>query len=92
VEGFSSKSMRSVLLLFLSAALASAARLPVAFEPNRGQAAAQVRFVTHSQAATVLFTDSGAFMRLPQGVLEIGLVGAKSRGASGCPTSGAWGI
>ncbi len=59
------------------------AALPLSFEPNRGQAASEVRFVTHSRAATVLFTDSGAVMRLPQGVLEMRLEGARARRASG---------
>ncbi len=57
--------------------------LPLSFEPNRGQTVAQVRFVTHVQAATVFLTDSGAVMRLPQGVLEMRLEGARKGRASG---------
>lgn len=45
--------MRSALLLLLSAALAMAARLPVAFEPNRGQEPGQADFIVHTSGAAL---------------------------------------
>jgi len=45
--------MRSTLLLFLSAALASAASLPVAFEPNRGQEPGPAEFIVHTSGAAL---------------------------------------
>src|ERR1017187_1746872 len=45
--------MRSVLLLFVSAALAAAARLPVAFEPNRGQEPGPAEFIVHTSGAAL---------------------------------------
>ncbi|HEY1217445.1 MAG: SBBP repeat-containing protein [Bryobacteraceae bacterium] len=45
--------MRSALLVFLSAALASAARLPVAFEPNRGQEPGPAEFIVHTSGAAL---------------------------------------
>ena len=45
--------MRSALLLFLSATLAPAARLPVAFEPNRGQQPGSAEFLVHTPGAAV---------------------------------------
>ena len=45
--------MRSALLLFLSAVLASAARLPVAFEPNRGQEPGPAEFIVHTSGAAL---------------------------------------
>jgi uncharacterized protein (TIGR03437 family) len=45
--------MRSALLLLLSAALVSAARLPVAFEPNRGQEPGPAEFIVHTSGAAL---------------------------------------
>jgi uncharacterized protein (TIGR03437 family) len=45
--------MRCALLLFLSAALASAASLPVAFEPNRGQEPGPAEFLAHTSGAAL---------------------------------------
>jgi len=45
--------MRTALLLFLTAALASAARLPVAFEPNRGQEPGPAEFLVHTSGAAL---------------------------------------
>jgi len=45
--------MRSALLLMLSVALASAARLPVAFEPNRGQEPGPAEFLVHTSGAAL---------------------------------------
>ncbi len=45
--------MRSALLLFLSATLALAARLPVAFEPNRGQEPGPAEFIVHTSGAAL---------------------------------------
>jgi uncharacterized protein (TIGR03437 family) len=41
------------MLLFLGAALAPAARLPVAFEPNRGQEPGPAEFVVHTSGAAL---------------------------------------
>jgi hypothetical protein len=45
--------MRSALLLFLTASLALAARLPVAFEPNRGQEPGPAEFIVHTSGAAL---------------------------------------
>jgi uncharacterized protein (TIGR03437 family) len=45
--------MRSTLLLLLSAAMASAASLPVAFEPNRGQEPGPAEFIVHTSGAAL---------------------------------------
>jgi uncharacterized protein (TIGR03437 family) len=45
--------MRSALLLMLSAALASAASLPVAFEPNRGQEPGPAEFLVRTSGAAL---------------------------------------
>jgi len=45
--------MRCVSLVFLTAALAAAARLPVAFEPNRGQEPGPADFIVHSPGAAL---------------------------------------
>jgi uncharacterized protein (TIGR03437 family) len=45
--------MRPALLLLLTAALAMAARLPVAFEPNRGQEPGQADFIVHTPGAAL---------------------------------------
>jgi uncharacterized protein (TIGR03437 family) len=45
--------MRCASLLFLSVALASAARQPVAFEPNRGQDPGGSEFVAHTSGAAL---------------------------------------
>jgi len=49
--------MRSAFLLFVSAALASAARLPVAFEANRGQEPGSADFVVHTSSAAVALSS-----------------------------------
>ena len=56
------KTFQSLLIgvqIFVGGACAGStdiklAALPLSFEPNRGQAASDVLFVTHSRAATVL--------------------------------------
>ena len=38
--------------------------VPIGFEPNRGQAAAGVRYVARAGGGTLLLTDDGALLRL----------------------------
>jgi len=50
-----------------SAPLDAFARLPLAFEPNRGQADPSVRFLARGRGATVFLTDTGAVFALGHG-------------------------
>src|SRR4051794_39432810 len=43
-------------------ALASYAKLPLAFVPNAGQSDARVRYLAHSGRSTLFFTDRGVTM------------------------------
>jgi uncharacterized protein (TIGR03437 family) len=52
--------MRCASLLFLSAALASAARLPVAFEPNRGQDPGPSEFIARTSGAALTLSAGRA--------------------------------
>ncbi|MGZ6638247.1 MAG: DUF7948 domain-containing protein, partial [Solirubrobacteraceae bacterium] len=55
-------------------------RLPLGFEPNRGQALPNVRYLAHGAGSVVALTDHGALLRLasskarPGGELGIGFV------------------
>src|SRR5947208_617877 len=42
-------------------------RLPVSFEPNQGQAASGVRFLTRGRGYTLQITDSGAELSIASG-------------------------
>jgi hypothetical protein len=41
-------------------------RLPIAFEPNRGQFVPRVRFAGHAEGALILFTDQGVEVELTE--------------------------
>jgi hypothetical protein len=63
-------------------------RLPLAFEPNRGQTNRRVRFIAHAPGSGVFLTSAGAVLALqgtgagaPRGVIRLGLMGAR-RGAA----------
>lgn len=50
-------------------------QLPLAFTPNGGQQATAVRFTAVSQSGALFFTDDGVQMALPEGTLELEIVG-----------------
>ena len=76
--------MRSALLLFLSAAtaLASAARLPVAFEPNRGQEPGTAEFIVHTSGAALTLSAGRAEWISRQGRVAVVFESAR-RGVHG---------
>ncbi|HET8819491.1 MAG TPA: SBBP repeat-containing protein [Pilimelia sp.] len=55
----------------------------LAFEPNRGQAAPGVRFVSRGDGFALLLSDAGAVLRRPAGDVGITLAGARRPAASG---------
>jgi Beta-propeller repeat len=61
------------------------ARLPLSFEPNRGQTDPRARFLARGHGYTLFLTDSGALMSLERGkhkrpaLLRMGFAGASSR-------------
>src|SRR5215831_3968322 len=59
-------------------AKASLGKLPLMFEPNRGQADPQVRFVGRAQGYTVMLTADDAVLRIKRdGVLRMKLQNAQ---------------
>lgn len=77
----------SVLVLSLLCAApastveASLARLPLAFEPNRGQHAAAVRFLSRGAGYTFALKDDGALLAMEDHALQMRFLGA-ARGAA----------
>ena len=62
------------LLLFFAAAVAMASpSLPVAFEPNRGQASPEIRYLSHTPNGTLLLAPTRAILKL-QGASPISIV------------------
>src|SRR5690349_9603848 len=55
------------------------ARLPLAFEVNRGQADSRVRFLSRNRGYTMFLTPDGATLSLNGAALHMTVVGGNSR-------------
>lgn len=58
-----------------SQAAAQLARLPISFEPNRGQADSRVRFLSRGAHSTLFLTGSETVLRLPHAAVRLRLRG-----------------
>src|SRR5580765_4708844 len=57
------------------------ARLPLAFEANRGQTDSRVRFLSRGRGYTMFLTPDGAVLSLNGAMLEMTVVGGAARSA-----------
>src|SRR4029077_9166897 len=57
------------------------ARLPLAFEANRGQTDSRVRFLSRGRGYTMFLTPDGAVLSLNGAMLEMTVVGGSARSA-----------
>ena len=62
-------------------AVEASARLPLAFEANRGQTDARVRFLSRGRGYTMFLTPAGALLSLNGTALEMTVVGGNARSA-----------
>lgn len=68
--------MRLFAQIALVGSLASAAVIPLTFEPNTGQTAKQVRYLAHAPHATLWLTDTEVVLGLKQADLRMRFAGA----------------
>ena len=69
-------------------ALVNYAKLPLSFEENRGQADAQVKFLSHGKDYSILLTGGVVSLNLQSGAKQPSTIGMSFPGANASPSVG----